>query len=72
MPAGLENRHPTCLVDHFEEKLFLMRFILETTFGFGPILLKFLPKCSNRANKLHSTCHSEQLQVAKPNCTKKN
>ena len=35
MPAGLENFHPTCLVDHFEEKSFLMRFILETTSDLG-------------------------------------
>ena len=49
-----------------------MRFILENTFGFGTNLSKFLRKCSNRANKLHSTCHSVQLEVAKLDFTNKN
>ena len=42
------------------------------TFGFGPNLSKFLQKSSNRANKMHSTSHREQLQVAKLIFTKKN
>ena len=49
-----------------------MRFTLENSFGFGPNLQKFLQKCSNRANKLHTTCHSEQLEVEKLIYTKKN
>ena len=65
LPSGLPNLHSTCPVKNFEQTCFFKKIIFENTLGFGLNLSNFLDKCINRANNVHSTCQSEQLEVRK-------